>query len=123
MRRVACYEFEQAAPAIGGHGRRFHQPRADRIEMDVVAYTSQRHRILHQQGLVSSLKEMATLPSVTVEPRRICALQPVHAIDEVRFRRLQRQMVMVRHDDIRVDAPAVPLARFSQRAGKRVRGA
>jgi hypothetical protein len=50
---------------------------------------------------------MADVGEARVEVPRVLAIQPLHAAGQVRVRRLNEQMEVVRHEATRVDAPAV----------------
>jgi hypothetical protein len=75
-----------------------------------------------EQALVAALKEMPALISTVIEPHRKGALQPLHALDEVRTRSLEGEVVMVSHHGPRMDAPALLRCRFGKCGDKRSTG-
>ena len=79
--------------------------------------------ILDQQGLITSLKQMAVFAPEAIEPGGQRALQPMHAFDQVGPGRFQRQVEMIAHDHVSVDAPAVDRGRLGQGAHKGFRRA
>ena len=61
---------------------------------------------IDQQGLVAPLEQMSTFAPQLVEPVGEGRLEPLHAGHEVALRRLQREVVVVAHDDERMQDPA-----------------
>ena len=89
--------------------------RAYGVKMNVMDYTKEGGRILHQQRLVATLEKVPVLFAETIESGGEGTLQPVHTFDQVRLRGFERQMEVVAHDRIRVDAPVVADARLGKR--------
>lgn len=88
--------------------------RPDRIEVDIVAKPCEALGVLDQDTLEAALEQMAILlaEAVVAHPER--ALQPTHAGAQIAFRRLQGQVEVVAHHTVRVENPAVLLARLEK---------
>jgi hypothetical protein len=70
--------------------------------------------ILNRDGFVTALKEVPYLAMSRVESGSVGALQPSHSIHEVTFRSLEKEMVVVAHENIAVDVHSRPFAGFLQ---------
>ena len=84
--------------------------------MDVIHDSSQSRRVLNQLRLITTLKEVAPFVAKPVETMGKRPEQPVHPLRQVRRGRLQRQMEVVSHHDVRMNAPAMAPACLVQRA-------
>jgi hypothetical protein len=62
---------------------------------------------LDQDGLVSALKAMARFAMPTVEMLRIAGVQPLHPSRQIGIRSSDDEVVVRRHEDIRVARPVV----------------
>ena len=87
--------------------------------MDVVANRSKHRTALEQQALVATLKQMPVFAPQPVEPIGKSRLQPLHACDEVALGGLDGQVVVIRHDDERVQPPPAAFARLKEAGPKR----
>ena len=79
---------------------------AEGIQVEVMADLAQRFAFLDQQGLVAALKQVSAFAAQLVEPVGEGGLQPLHPRHQVALRCLQRQMVVIAHDDKRMEHPA-----------------
>ncbi len=86
--------------------RRGHELCPHRIEVNVIAYRAEYRTVLKQQAFVAALKQVAVFASQPVEPIREGRRQPLHACDEVSLRRLHSQVIVIPHDDKRVQQPS-----------------
>ena len=92
--------------------------RPDRIEVDIVAKPCEALGVLDQDALEAALEQMAILLAETVVAHPERALQPTHAGAQVSFRRLQGQVEVIAHHTVRVENPAVLLARLVPRSDR-----
>ena len=79
-----------------------------RIQVNVVGNRSEILALVDRQRLVPSLKQMPPNLVPRIEPLRIGALKPLHSIYQIRFGSLKKQMIVVTHQDKRMDQPPVP---------------
>ena len=70
---------------------------------------------IHRNGLVSPLEQVTPFPVFGIESLGVRSLQPLHAYRQIGLRRLHQQMVVIPHQNIRVDIPSRPLANLPQR--------
>jgi len=70
----------------------------------------------HRHRPIAPLKPMAALTVPCVIALRVGALQPLHPADQIGFRRLQQQVVVIAHQNKAMEAPARPLPRLAQGA-------
>ncbi len=93
-----------------------HQPRTHRVEMDLVAQHREVAALLriHDDRFIPPLKKVPAEPMPRVEAHRPRHLEPAHPRDQVCLRRLQQEMVVVRHQYIGMNPPAGPRARLSE---------
>ena len=84
--------------------------------MDVIHDSSQSRRVLNQLRLITTLKQVAPFVAKPVETIGKRSEQLLHPHRQVRLGRLQRQMEVVSHHDVRMNAPAVAPACLVQRA-------
>lgn len=89
--------------------------------MDVVHYLGEMRSRLHENGLIPSLKQMPALATESIEPRSERALQPVHALHQVRPRRLKCEVIVVSHQRKRMQLPSRLFAGLEQTLLKRLR--
>ena len=111
---VTPEEFGETAQGIVREMRYAYEPGADRIQVDVIDHGKQRRTIFDQQRLVSALKDVPTLSHGTVEPIGERALQPLHPCRQIRLGRLQRRVIVVAHEHVGMQSPAVAPARLEQ---------
>jgi hypothetical protein len=69
-------------------------------------------------GFVAIPKEASPFAMPHIESPRQGVLQPLHAGDQICFRGLQHQMVMIAHQNPGTDAPAGLRTRFAERPHK-----
>src|SRR5690606_31046591 len=92
------------------------------IEMNVIDESGQRRILLHEDRLITSLKHV---PALVVEPVKSggeCALQPLHSRDQIGFGRLDGEVVVVAHQDRRVELPSGTRGGLEKTCYERVRG-
>jgi hypothetical protein len=82
------------------------QSGADRILQDIATDTEVVVLRLEHLRPEPSLEDMADLAVARVERDRVEAVERVHTFGDVRVRRLHDQVVVVRHQAVRVDGPA-----------------
>lgn len=73
---------------------------------------------LDWDGFVAPLKEMHSLAMPRINTGRVGTLQPFHTIHEVPLRGLERQMVVVAHENVAVEEKSRSLAGFLQGSQK-----
>jgi len=97
-----------------------HQPGSRRIQVNVITHDPSIGRVvlLHGYGLVTSRKHMSTLTMPRIEPRRVCALQPLHGGHQIALRRSEQQMVMVSHQHVAVNHRPASLTCLPKREKK-----
>jgi len=91
--------------------------------MDVIAHPGEVSVVLNYGRFVAALKDMAVLSVKPQQPHGEGRLEPVHPRDQVWLRRLEGEMEMISHDNVRVHSPTEFSARFACDAGKRPAGA
>src|SRR5712691_2093020 len=74
------------------------------------------HRLLtvNDDRFIAALEKMAEYFVAAIVSLGVSALQPFHPGDQVSLGCLDKQMVMITHEHIGMDAPAGPLAGFLQ---------
>ena len=77
---------------------------------------------LDQERRVTALENMPVLPAEPVETVGKRALKPAHAIDQVARRCLQKEVIVVAHEDIRMEHPPRLRSRLRQTTQKRLPG-
>jgi hypothetical protein len=82
------------------------QPGSNWIEHDVASHLEQLRVALDQLVVKAALKEVTTVVVTPVEPLRVHAVQPVHAARDVCFRRLDEEVIVIRHQAIRMADPS-----------------
>jgi hypothetical protein len=73
---------------------------------------------VHDNTLVPALPQMADTMVAAIKMLRIHAIQSLHALHEISFRRFDEQMIMIVHQAIRVTSPLVLVDLPSQDAEK-----
>ena len=69
---------------------------------------------INHQSFVTALQKVAILLMPNIEPLRVRTLQPAHADDQIRLGRLQKQMVVISHQNIGMNQPARATARLAE---------
>lgn len=94
--------------------RTIDDPGSNGIEVDVSAYFEEVPVLFHDLGMETSLKEMtgATMPSV--EEAGIASIEILHPRGEIRLRGLHEEMIVISHQDERVQSPSVRFDRPPQ---------
>jgi hypothetical protein len=82
------------------------EPGPNRVEHDVAGQLEQMRVALDQLVVKAALEEVATGVVAPVEPFRIHAVQPVHATGDVWLRRLDEEVIVIRHQAIRMAYPS-----------------
>ena len=77
---------------------------------------------LQQYTLETTLEEGSVFLPEAIVASREHALKPLHAHAQVRFRRLQGQVVVISHNAVSMQDPAGPLTRLEKALLKRVFG-
>gem|GEM_PF-2329491 len=97
-----------------------HQAGSRRIQVNVITHDPSIGRVvfLNGYGLVTSRKHMSTLTMPRIEPRRVCALQPLHGGHQIALRRSEQQMVMVSHQHVAVNHRPASLTCLPKREKK-----
>lgn len=107
----------EAAPEIGQQpvlGRK--QIRPNRVQVHVIASRAQIAiaAALHQLRLVAAAQDVSHQVVAAVEPNGVGALQPSHARHQIGVRSFERQVIVVAHQEKRVNLPIGLLAGFSK---------
>jgi hypothetical protein len=84
-------------------------PGANRIENDVARQFEQVDVAFDELVVKAALEEVSVVPVAPVEPPRVDPVQPLHALGDIRARGLDEEVVVIRHQAIRVAAPAKQL--------------
>ena len=84
-----------------------HDTRTHRIEMDVAAEFHQVRVSLHQRRLVTPLQQVADTVMRTIERLRVSAIELAHGAAEIRLQCLDEEMVVIVHQNVRVQQEAV----------------
>ena len=79
-----------------------HDASPNRIEMKIVANLTESFALFYEQTFVTSLEKMSVLPAEPVELVGKGCLEPLHACDEISFRRFNREVIVISHHDIGV---------------------
>ena len=87
--------------------------------MKVVTHLTQCFAWLDQQAFVSTLEKVTALTAKPVEAIGEGSLEPMHASDQIRIGSLDRQMIVVAHDDEGMQEPVGFLAGLKQAVLKR----
>ena len=74
--------------------------------MYVVNNPTQCGSVFNEQGLVTSLKQVAIFSAESIKPRRQGAMEPMHTLYKRRIRRFHSEMEMIGHQHISMDLPA-----------------
>jgi hypothetical protein len=90
------------------------------IENYVSQYLREVRLLLDKPSLETTLIEMSTALVGSIEPADVLAVEPLHAAREVRRRRLDDEMEMVRHEDVSGDGPAKSSRGLTQKVEKGV---
>ena len=90
--------------------------------MKVVTHLTQCFAWLDQQAFVSTLEKVTALTAKPVEAIGEGSLEPMHASDQIRIGSLDRQMIVVAHDDEGMEEPVGFLAGLEQAVLKRSAG-
>jgi len=107
----------QAAPRIAQQPvLRPQKMGANRIEMHIIADRLQIAApfALHHQSLVTAAKDMPRRFMAAIQPNRVGAQQPMHAIGQIRMRGFDHQVKMIAHQTIGMHLPIGLLARLGQ---------
>jgi hypothetical protein len=75
---------------------------------------------LHHDRVISALVEMAWPPMTLIEGHRIASIQVMHELREVRTRRVNDEVEMVRHQDVAQKLNVMELQRPLQEFEKRI---
>ncbi len=78
------------------------------VEMDVIAHALEiaAARAIHQQRFVAATEQMAEELVPPVEAAGVGAQKPFHPGDQIRLRRLDHEVKMIRYEDVGVNLPA-----------------
>lgn len=82
------------------------EPGPNRVEHDVAGQLEQMRVALDQLVVKAALEEVSTVVVAPVESFRIHAVQPVHTTRDVCLRRLDQQVIVIRHQAIRMAHPS-----------------
>src|SRR6266536_4730689 len=87
------------------------------VQVDISAYDLEIAFItpIHNHRLVSSLKQMTKKPVPAVVTLRVGPLHPFHPADQVAFRCLDKQMIVIGHQHVGVNLPTGLPTRLTQR--------
>jgi hypothetical protein len=94
----------KAAPSPGL--RELAQPGSNRITGDVRRSHTDLSVVLHQDGAIPPLEDMANAVVAGVEPLRISTVQTPHSFTEIRLGRLDQKVRMVVHQAVRQGGPS-----------------
>jgi len=92
-------------------GRISNHARADRIEDGVAPHLVQIILLVDENPLVAALEKMPNALVSLVEDANVFAVQPMHPLGERAERRLDDEMVVIRHQAILVETPSEPFHR------------
>jgi hypothetical protein len=70
--------------------------------------------LLDEDGFESPLEDVARPLVVPVDPLRVDAIEVAHTSREIRFRRLDHQVIVVGHQAVRVTNPPVSINHFGK---------
>lgn len=87
---------------------------ADGIEVDVVAELAEGGAGLDEEGFVAALEEVTALITEAIETIGEGGLKPLHAGNKVAFGGFEREVEMVAHEDVGMEAPAGFAAGFPE---------
>lgn len=90
----------------------------DWIAVDVSRKDSRIGICLHEDGLVTSLKEVTVPIMLLVQVDRISRIQEMHDPRKVRFRRFETEVIMAVHQTIEMNDAAHPLVGISKNLQK-----
>jgi len=109
LQPLGCLYFADRRPIAAPRpiARRAHHPCSHRIENHVARQLQQVGVLLHQDRLVSSLKDMAGALVDAIEPLGIDAVELTHALGQIRIWRLHQKVVVIRHQAVGVYSPVV----------------
>ncbi len=78
--------------------------------------------VFDQNRIITPLEYVTALASEPIEAISKGALQPAHAFDQIRLGRFQRQVVVVRHENITMHQPSRPLTNLIEARFKSLLG-
>ena len=94
--------------------RTIDDPGSNRIEVDVSAYFEEVPVLFHDLAMETSLKEMAGATMPPVEVTGIASIEILHPRGEIGFRGLDEEMIVIPHENERVQSPSIRLDRPPQ---------
>ena len=99
-----------------------HQTGPNRIQVDIIpeCRVAVRFASLHQNRFIPVTKKPSPFPVPHVESPGHRVLDPFHSLHQIGFRSLDKQMIVVAHQDPRLHPPPCFFARFGQTLQKKL---
>jgi hypothetical protein len=85
------------------------KPRADRVEHDIPRELEEVRVALDENAPESTVEKMAFESVPPVEPLSVDTVEPLHTVRNVRTRRLDEKVKVIRHQAVGMASPFVPL--------------
>jgi hypothetical protein len=94
------------------------KPGANWIQDDIARKLEQVGLALDEDGPEAAVEKVSFMPVAPVEPLRVHTVQPLHAERDVAVRRFDQEVIVVRHQAVRMASPFTQLDDLTQELEK-----